>query len=283
MVMPPTVYLLAFFMGKIMIRVFPRRTKWTPADKLAFVGDPLLWRPPKQPVYISCTFTWDKAECERLARSWLRFYPDVRIGGPAFKDPGDEFYPGRFLKKGVTITSRGCPKECPYCFIPQREGRIREYPIKDGWIVQDNNLLGCSTSHQKSVFEMLQKQPKQIDFNGGLDPEFLKDWHIWEFEKLKVRHFWFSCDTPEDEKHMPKVCDLMSDYKIWQKRCYVLIGFNGETILDAEKRLERIYKMGFFPFAQLYQEEEKRPWTPEWDQLQRKWCRPAAYRAIKKD
>jgi hypothetical protein len=25
-----------------MIRVFPRRTKWTPTDELAFVGDPPL-------------------------------------------------------------------------------------------------------------------------------------------------------------------------------------------------------------------------------------------------
>jgi hypothetical protein len=263
------------------IRVFPRRTKWTPTDELAFVGDPPLFRPPEQKVMVSVTFTWDIIEGKRLKRSWDLFYPDVQLGGPALGDIGNEFTPGLFLKKGVTITSRGCPKKCKYCFVPEREGKIREYFIHSGWIIQDNNLLACSKSHQIRVFEMLLCQPKQVDFNGGLDPEFLQGWHIQEFEKLSVRHFWFSCDTPEDIKYMPKVKDLMADYKEWQKRCYVLIGFNGESVSEAEKRLNDIYAMGFLPFAQLYQTEKKRPWTPEWDKLQRKWCRPAAYRSSK--
>ena len=86
---------------------------------------------------------------------------------------------------------------------------------------------------------------------------------------------------PGDETYLERSADLMSDYKIWQKRCYVLIGFNGETLLRAEKRLETVYEMGFLPFTQLYQNDKKRPWTPEWDKLQRKWCRPAAYRSTK--
>ncbi len=50
-----------------MIRVFPRKTAWTPTDELAFVGDPPLFRPPEQPVMVSVTFTWDIPEGERLA------------------------------------------------------------------------------------------------------------------------------------------------------------------------------------------------------------------------
>ncbi len=266
-----------------MIRIFPRRTKWTPTDELAFIGDPPMFRPSQRdiPVKISVAFTWDIVEGQRLKRSWKRFYDDVRVGGPAFDDLGGEFEPGVFLKEGVTITSRGCPKKCKYCFVPDREGKIREYKIKPGRILQDNNILACSEPHQRAVFEMLQDQ-RQIDFNGGLDPQLLKVWHIKEFEKMKVRHFWFSCDAPGDEKHLGKVRDLMGDFKIWQKRCYVLIGFNKETIIDAEKRLEAIYQMGFLPFAQLYQSDKKRSWTPEWDRLQRQWCRPAAYRRKRK-
>jgi len=260
-----------------MIRVFPRRTKWTPTDDLSFIGDPPLFRPSVQPVCISCTFTWDINESERLKRSWERFYPDVYVGGPAYDDLGGEFVPGRFVKEGVTITSRGCNKKCSYCFVPGREGKIREYPIKAGWILQDNNILACSKEHQKKVFEMLQGQ-KQINFNGGLDPLLLKPWHIKEFDRLSVRHFWFACDHPGTIPHIKKVADLMTDYKQWQKRCYVLIGFDDETISKAEKRLNKVYELGFLPFAQLFQGKKKRPWTKEWDALQRKWCRPAAYR-----
>lgn len=265
-----------------MIRVFPRRTKWTPTDELAFVGDPPLFRPPEMPVKVSVTFTWDIAEGERLMWAWRVYYPDVEIGGPAFGDPAGEFEPGLFIKKGVTFTSRGCPNNCPYCFVPNREGKIRELPIKEGWILQDNNILACSRSHQEKVFEMLARQKKAIDFNGGLEAKRLTEWHVKQFENLKVHYFWFACDLPGHEKYLKKVADLTVDYPIWKKRCYVLIGFNGEDILEAEKRLNRIYEMEFLPFAQLYQTEIKRPWTKEWDRLQRKWCRPAAYR-IKKE
>ena len=112
-----------------MIRVFPRKTKWTPDDELAFVGDPPLFRPPEQPVRISVAFTWDRVEGYRLQSGWRQFYQSVELHGPAFDNPGDEFVPGRFIKEGVTITSRGCPKRCPWCFVPQREGKIRELEI----------------------------------------------------------------------------------------------------------------------------------------------------------
>ncbi|MEN6420777.1 MAG: hypothetical protein ABFD76_02425, partial [Smithella sp.] len=59
------------------------------------------------------------------------------------------------------------------------------------------------------------------------------------------------------------------------------IGYDHETVYGAEQRLKRIYEMGFLPFAQLYQTENKRSWSKEWDALQRKWCRPAAYRINK--
>src|SRR3989304_4990989 len=91
------------------IRVFPRKTNWTPTDELAFVGDPSLFRPSDDlPVRVSVTFTWDIKEGQRLFRALSDNYSDVQIGGPAFGDPGDEFEPGRYIKQGVTITSRGC-------------------------------------------------------------------------------------------------------------------------------------------------------------------------------
>ncbi len=260
-----------------MIRIFPRRTKWTPIDDLSFVGNPPLFRPPDQSVFVSVTFTWDIKEGERLQRVWSNYYSDVKLGGPAFDDPGGEFEPGNFIKKGVTITSRGCIWRCPWCFVPKREGEIRELEIKNGWIVQDNNLLACSKIHLEKVFNMLSKQKHRVIFSGGLDGRLLSTWHIDRFLKLKIKELWFSCDHNLAMRTLKKVADLTQPFPQYKKRCFVMIGFNGENLHEAETRLEKVYSMGFFPFSQLYQGDQKIEYSTAWKALNRKWSRPAAY------
>ena len=263
------------------IRVFPRKTNWTPDDEFVFIGDPPLFCPTDKtiPVKISVAFTWDIEEGERLYRAWRDYYSDVQLGGPAFGDPGGEFTPGFFIKNGVTITSRGCPYNCPFCLVPPREGKLRELEIKNGWIVQDNNLLACSQEHQLKVFKMLSSQKKPVSFSGGLDAKLLTKWHVDQFDKLKINSLWFACDSLQQEKYLSNVAGLIAHYSTSKKRCYVLVGFNGETISTAENRLNRIYEMGFLPFAQLYKSTGKTEWSKEWKDLQRKWCRPAAYKS----
>jgi hypothetical protein len=264
-----------------MIRVFPHRTNWTPTDDLAFVGDPPLFRPADRnvPVRISVTFTWHKARAESIAAEWRRHYDDVKIGGPAYDDPGGEFEPGRFLKLGCTITSRGCPKKCPWCVVPTREGGQRELSIKPGWIVQDNNLLACSRRHLEAVFEMLRAQHRNIFFNGGLDKHFLQDWHRPLFDSIAIGELWFACDTSADVPALERAARILDGIPLRRRRCYTMIGFDGEMIGDAERRLERVFELGFMPFCQLYQSEQLRAYSHDWRQLQRKWARPAAYMA----
>jgi hypothetical protein len=262
------------------IRVFPRKTNWTPTDKLAVVGDPRIpFLDQSLPVRISVTFTWDIPEGERLYRSWRRYYDDVELGGPAFGDPGGEFVPGRFLKQGVTVTSRGCSKECAFCLAWKREGRIRELLIHDGWDVNDNNLLACSRKHIENVFDMLRRQPERIKFSGGLDADFLDAWHVDELKTLRLEYAWFACDYTGALQKLERVADLMADFTQAKKRCYVLIGYNGESLPAAEKRLEAVFRLGFLPFAMLYRSEENKVWPREWRLLQKKWCRPAAFKA----
>jgi hypothetical protein len=263
------------------IRVFPARNKWTPDDELAFVGDPPLeaFRPgtPDTPVLVSVTFTWHRREGERLQAAWGQYYRDVRIGGPAYGNPGGEFTPGLFIKRGCTITSRGCSKKCGWCDVPTREGAIRELDIKPGWIVQDNNLLACSEDHIRRVFEMLKEQKRRIYFNGGLDKHYLKDWHRLLFDSIHIGELWFACDTAADIPHLERAAKILDGIPLRKRRCYTMIGYDGESLADAERRIERVFRLGFMPFCQLYQPEETKVYPLEWRQLHRKWSRPAAY------
>ena len=250
---------------------------------MVFFGDPPLFRPSdrKIPVYVSVTFTWHKREAERIAKSWSHFYDNVKIGGPAYDDPGGEFTPGLFLKDGCTITSRGCSKKCGWCVVPRREGAVRELPIKPGWIVQDNNLLACSDGHIRAVFDMLREQKRRIFFNGGLDKHFLKEWHRELFDSISIGELWFACDTSNDIQALERVSKILDGIPIRKRRCYTMIGYRDEHIIDAERRIEKVFELGFMPFCQLYQPDETQTYSDDWRKLRRKWSRPAAYMSQK--
>lgn len=262
-----------------MIRVFPRKTKWTPDDELAFIGDPPLYLPPKQPVRISVAFTWDIPEGQRLFNAWSPYYSDVRLGGPAFGDSGAEFVPGRYLKEGVTITSRGCLNKCTWCFVPQREGALRELPITEGWIIQDNNLLACSKTHQDAVFDMLDTQPHSAEFKGGLDARLIRPWHVERWRDMRIGEMWLACDTKAALKPLEIAANLLADFPVSKKRCFVMVGFDGEELKEAQARLETVYSLGFLPFCQLYQPYNRKVYGKDWRALARLWSRPAAYKS----
>jgi radical SAM superfamily enzyme YgiQ (UPF0313 family) len=243
----------------------------SPLDKDAYFSYPKLNTPKYDEVHISVTFTWDVEKAKFLADQW-KFYGKVRLGGCAFDDPGNIFVPGMYLKLGVTITSRGCPNNCPFCFVPKREGKIRELPIMPGNIIQDNNLLATSIKHRRAVFNMLKKQ-KHIDFAGGFESLRLTDEIVEELRGLNIYQIWLAYDQPNAERPLQEAVNKLSKYFPRDKiRCYTLIGFGDDTIEKAEDRLYRAYEIGTLPFAMLYQPKE---YSKDWHRFKRKWQRPA--------
>ena len=181
-------------------RVFPRRTKATPDDPLAFIGEPppRIILPEIDEVHVSVAFTYDMPVAEWLAHQWEVVGVPVKMGGPAFNEPGGEFVPGRYLKHGYVITSRGCPNRCPHCAVPVREGyTLRELPIRDGFNVLDDNLLACSEKHIREVFEMLKRQAEKPVFTGGLEAKLLQPWHVDLLREAKTERMYFAYDTAD--------------------------------------------------------------------------------------
>ena len=261
------------------IRVFPRRTKATPTDTLAYCGPPDLFAEADE-IHISVAFTWDLPAAERLARQWAAVAP-VRIGGPATGEPGGDFMPGKYLRPGYVITSRGCPNQCWFCSVWKREGDVRELPIRDGWNVLDDNLLACSAAHLRGVFEMLFLQKKRghrIQFTGGLEAARLQPWHVMLLRDLKPRRIFFAYDTPDDLDPLREAGRMLLDAGFTTAshtlRCYVLVGYRGDTFEKAEKRLVESIEAGFMPMAMLYRDE-----TGErdlfWMRFQNEWARAA--------
>lgn len=259
-------------------RVFPRRTAATPTDELAFLdAPPLIGLPEIKEVHVSVTFTYDMKKAEWLAHQWGVVGVPVKMGGAAFDEKGGEFVPGMYVKKGYIITSRGCLNHCWFCSVPKREGGLRELEIKDGWNVLDDNLLACSESHIRKVFEMLARQPEKPIFTGGLEAKILKPWHCELLANIKPVRMYFAYDTPDDYEPLVKAGQMLHDVGFktsnHQMACYVLIGYKGDTFDKAEDRLTDVIDAGFMPYAMLYRNEQGN--TDEtWRRFQREWVRP---------
>ena len=262
-------------------RVFPRKTNITPTDADSYIGSPTMFAKGYDQVHISCTFTWDIPKAKQLQQEWQQYFDDVRIGGPAFDDPGADFA-GLYTRPGVTITSRGCPNQCPFCFIPKREGNIRELPIIAGNIVQDNNLLACSKQHRDRVFDMLKTQ-RAVEFNGGFQSSLITDSIADQLKSLSIKAIWLAYDHPNAEKSLIKAVSTLKYFNRNQLRCYVLIGYKNDTINKAEDRLRRAYEIGCLPFAMLYRDVYGSLPSLDWRRFQRQWSRPAIYKSFMRE
>lgn len=264
-------------MASSILRVFPRKTSMTPTDDLAVVGDPGLLRPDVDEVHISVAFTWDIEEGKRLREAWAQYYPVVRIGGPALNGEGGEFEPGMYVKEGVTFTSRGCIRRCPWCLV---DSPLRLLGIKAGWIVQDNNILATGKEHMGNVFEMLKTQHRGIKFAGGLDTRLVDDWVAEQLRNLRISEVFLAADSNGALKPLAKAVQRLSFLSRDKLRCYVLCAYGDETIEEAENRLRAVWEIGCLPFAQLYQPADRYiKYDRAWKQLARTWSRPAIMKA----
>lgn len=277
-------------MDKI-IRVFPERTNLTPDDEYAFIGEPPFQEmiPEHDEIHVSCIFTWDRAKCKNLAYQWAgRTNKPVKVGGPAFGSPAEGFQQGMYLKSDVTLTTRGCNNNCPWCIVPNIEGRLRELTIRRGSVLQDNNLLQANRGHKEKVFEMLRTQ-KGICFKGGLQASLVDDRFIDTLQSLyytrgtqkisRVAELWLACDTDATLPVFKKACAKLVKIGFTRKKikCYALIGDDREK---NEARLQEIYNAGAMPFAQLYRDfsDTKTEYGGDWEAYARSWQRPAAIR-----
>lgn len=263
---------------KRILRVFVKRTSYTPTDELAFVGLPPFadMIPEHDEVHISVPFTWDMDEAEELAYQWEGVTnKPVKLGGPAYHSPCEGFTPGLYVRKGIIFTSRGCNNNCPWCGVRKIEGKLRELPVVPGNIIQDNNFLQCSRQHKDKVFDMLRTQ-RGISFRGGLETDLIDDHFVSNITSLRIAELWLACDTDAQLPRFKAACKKLTDAGFTRNkiRCYSLIGHDMEA---EEQRNREIFRAGAMPFSQLERDfsRKKTRYSREWNAFERLWQRPA--------
>ena len=263
---------------KRIARVFQRKTSMTPCDDLVFFGPPTIeaFASDIEEVHISVTFTWDLEKAEQLYYDWLVLGVPVEVGGPAFDDRMGDFTPGMYLREGMTITSRGCTKDCWFCSVPRcAHGIIRELPVQDGWDILDDNILGTSEAHFREVIEMLRRQKKRAVFSGGLEPALLQPWQAELLKSINPKTMYTAYDTKDDYEPLRQMAKTLWDSGFrpsgHQVKCYCLCGYDGDSFDAAEKRMEQIMALGFLPFAMLYRDDSGCV-DDAWRRFQREWA-----------
>jgi hypothetical protein len=270
------------------IKVYPhKRTNGTPIDENVRIDcEPGLFDECDE-VHISVAFTWCMKRAGELEKAWRHVAP-VKVGGPAFGKPGGEFIPGKYLRIGYTITSRGCPNHCWFCKVPSREGgKITELPIREGWNVLDDNLLACSEDHIRKVFAMLKNESRRAEFTGGLEAKLLKPWHVDLLHDLKPKQIFMAYDTEDDFEPLVQAARLLHEAGFTSAshalRCYLLCGFENDTMEKAEKRILKTEALGIWPMPMVYRDEKKEERDPPWVSFQSRWTNWHKRKAINPD
>jgi hypothetical protein len=185
--------------------------------------------------YASCVFTKNK--------NLLDNFP-FEVGGTGIcidkeLDPKIEhlmpdysLYPDN--EYSIGFTTRGCVRNCEFCFVPQKEGLIRynaeisEFynPKLKKIMLLDNNIFAYRD--YKKVFEQIRKINKPVLFKDGMDVRLLSDKKVDEL--LSVRYdgdYMFAYDSIKDKRVIENQIDKYKNrFPVWKLKFFVLVGFD---------------------------------------------------------
>jgi len=209
-------------------------------------GDFILWNhelsaPKADKIYVSCINDWNKSKAKEFEK-----YPQAEIGGSGYsikKTLPPEIDKIK-LRINVGFTTRGCIRNCEFCIVPKKEGKIKAvgdiYDVWDGKsktvMLWDNNILALP-EHFKKICSQIKKENIRINFVQGLDCRLLTNSNTELLSTLKHDHYYFSFDNMKDEKTVLKGIELLKKHNLKRSIFYVLVGFN-TTI---EEDLHRLY------------------------------------------
>lgn len=197
------------------------------------LGDELIWDMPLYlPIvdkcYVSCIFPKNKDKC-------LSYKDKAMIGGSGY-DLSIKLPPEiESVKAKINwgFTTRGCIRNCPFCFVPKMEGNIHIvgdiYDIWDGKsnkiILMDNNILALP-EHFNMICKELNNENLKVDFNQGLDHRLLNEnnWNVLQ-SLNHLREIRFSYDDIAYTNNVIHALDLMkaNGLKDWGTRWYVYV------------------------------------------------------------
>ncbi len=166
-------------------------------------------------------------------------------------------YPDSKISYG--FITRGCNRNCSFCFVPKKEGTLKFYrhpkQIIRHKIVEflDNNILAYE-DHIK-ILEWLVNNKIRYNFNQGLDIRLITDENTYLLNKSNYKgEYIFAFDHINYEKIINEKLKIVKKYinKDWRIKMFILVGFNS-TIEEDIYRIEWCRKNKILPYIMRYE------------------------------
>lgn len=158
--------------------------------------------------------------------------------------PDYSIYPTVPADTSYGFLSRGCVRQCKWCIVPVKEGKIKPYwdidRVANGRkkiVLMDNNLLAAG-DYAIEQLEKVIERGYSIDLNQANDARILTDEHARLFAKIKwlQNRIRFGCDTHKQIAECERAIEMIKSY-----------GYKGEFFLytmlndDFKECYERIH------------------------------------------
>jgi hypothetical protein len=232
-------------------------------------------------VYSSKVFTFTSEDLELIG--------NIEKGGTGYKlfhELSEEIehicpdYSLYGLDYSVGFVTRGCPRHCQWCIVPDKEGNIRGHADVDEFlrhkdvVLMDNNIL--ASEHGIQQIEKLAELGVKVDFNQGLDARLIDDQVAHLLSRLKwIRYIRLSCDTLSQLPVIQKAVTLLRWHNANPANIFVYC-----LVKDVQEALERVKALkGLYlqVFAQPYRDFET---NAEPTKEQKKFARWVNHKAI---
>lgn len=195
---------------------------------------------------------YDKSLDHDLPYDIEHMYPDYSI------------YPELTKNTAFGFLSRGCPRNCDFCHVCQKEkpysykvADLREFWDGQKFIeICDPNMFACKD--WRDLSQQLIDSNAYINFNQGCDIRLMTPEKIEYIRKMKIKNIHFAWDRYRDKEIVVPKLRLFKEMTGWNrsKICvYVLVNFDSTFDQDLE-RVNTCREIGVDPYIMIYRKDD---------------------------
>lgn len=224
--------------------------------------------------YISCIFFQNREKVLQYAM----MLPNCIVGGSGWNlenklpeeiehiRPDYSLYD---LDYSIGFTSRGCIRNCGFCIVPRKEGKIRNHaPISEFHDPEHKKVMLLDNNFQASPkwrenMEYIIEHDLKVNFNQGLDIRLLTNEFVQKLAQVKYQNWKFTrkslnfaFDDLRYEKQLREGLRLLEHYGVRMRNLavYMLTGYDTTRNEDI-KRFEILRECGVNPYVMRYNQK----------------------------